>query len=628
MSAVHRLSTLLATVSLLASSVGAQTPPTSQPTAITSLRLVDDVDAPPVSILLRNGRVERILQSGTELPPGYLLVEGGGGLALPAFLDAYSTAGISTPSPRSEQDAMSGLDGNVHVGMREAARKGLQPSLSAVSVFELSDERLKAYRAQGFAVQHGSPSGEILAGQSVVTSLRTGALRERVLARDVFMAAAFRASGEGYPSTLMGYLSHLRQFVLDAQWHALLMARYSEGRLDRRPPFDPDLEAMSRLLAQEQRLLCRADTARDIRRWLTFAKAQGVLIAISGGREAWKVATELKAAQVPVFLALDWGEEVEDPDEKKEAEVESKEVEGEEQKAAELPPGEPAPAPPDAEPDVTELVDAPVSEDAQSPEAGGASEKPAQGLDDWTYVEPIDLRRERRRLWEEVRDCALRLHESGVEFALCTADGTPQDLLKGVRKLVEVGLPAEVALASLTTDAAAALGLGGRVGKIEAGFDANIAIWSGSPFAKKSKLERLIVDGVLYEYDRDDESQEAPAEGLDLSGTWEVTYSDQTGAPAELALLMQKDGALGGTLSFEMPDGTKSASEVTGRLSGHGVILTGSIEMGAFSAKIRIEGRVEGEGMSGDATWKFSGGEDSNSFTAKRKPESTLGGNS
>lgn len=614
MSNAFRSSALLAAVSLLgASRAIAQTPPPAQPTAITAVRLIDDVDAPQVTILLRNGRIEEVLQSGTEPPEGYLRIDGGGGLAVPAFVDAYTTAGVKMPQPTAEQDAMSPLAGNVHVGMREANRKGLQPSLDALSVLELSDDELEQHRAQGFAVLHSSPSGELLAGLSAVISAREGALRERVLAREVYLAAAFSASGSGYPGTLMGYLSHLRQFILDAKWHALRQLRHASGLLDRRPPYDPELEAMSPVIAKERTLLCRAETARDIRRWLAFAAAQDMRIAICGGREAWKVAPELRACGVRVLLSLDWGDEVEDPDEEPGEEDAPEE---------EVPPpdGALAEKPELAGPDATDLVDGPPSEEGvDEPQAEGPAT--AEEPDDWTYAEPIDLRRERRRLWEERRDCALRLEEAGVAFAFGSAGGQARELLEHARELVEAGLPEAVALAAMTTRAAEALGLERSLGKIEAGYDADIAIWSASPFTKNAKLERLIVDGRAYEYEDEGGTNEVPAEGVDLTGTWEVTYAKQTGAPAELELDMQEDGALVGTLTFEMPDGTKSSSELTGHLGGHDVTLSGSVEMGTLSAKIRIEGRVEGDGFSGDATWKFSGGEDSNSFEARRKPE-------
>lgn len=566
---------------------------------------------------MREGRITEILDAGVELPGGYRTIDGGGGLALPAFIDSCSTVGLTLPQPVEKQDAMSSLVGNVHIGMREANRKGLQPALEVVTVLNFAEKDFESYREQGFAVVHSNATGEILSGQSCVTTLSEAALRDRVVANRLFLAAGLSARGGGYPSTLMGYLSHLRQFILDAKWHALRQDRYSRGRLDRRPPLDAELDAIKNVLAKKQRLLCEANSAGDIRRWLNFAEAQDVKIAIQGGREAWKVAAELAEAGVPVLLGLDWGDEVEDPDaeEKKKAE--------EEEAATEEPESEEAAK--EAETETTE--DPPVEEvfeeGTQEEESSVDEQNETDDTDEeesWEYEEPIGLLRERRRIWEERRDCALRLNEAGVTFVFATSGQSPKDLLENSRELVEQGLPEDVALAALTSRSAVVLGIGRRLGKIEKGFDASLAIWSDSPFAKKASLEWLVVDGATFEFEREEDSGGAPAEGVDMTGEWEVVYSDQTGEPAVLELDMQEDGEIIGTLSFEGPGGEASSSEVTGSVSGHHVTLKGSIEMGQFSAKIRIEGDVEGDSFKGDATWKFSGGEDSNSFTAKRKP--------
>lgn len=651
MRSVLELSAALGAIVLLATTSPAQSPPPSQPTALTNVRLQDDVDAPRVSILLRHGRVTEILEAGVELPGGYRRIDGGGGLALPAFVDGASDRGVTAPEIEAERDAMSPLAANVHVGMREANRKGLRPALEVVSALKFEDSDLEAYREHGFAVVHSIASGELLAGQSCVTSLADSALRDRVLANRVFMSAELNASGGGYPSTLMGFLSHLRQFMLDAQWQALRLDRYTKGKLDRRPPYDADLAAIQNVLAGKQRLLCHANSSRDIRRWLKFAKAHGIKIAIEGGREAWKVAPELAEAEIPVFLSLDWGEEVEDPDEEEETEEEGTgEEEGETPSEPESTPEVPGEAPEavaegSQEPEETPVLEkqAKVAEqddpaEAEPGESGEAAQseeeaqseetEEAEAKQDWTYEEPVGVKRERRRLWEERRDCALRLQEAGVPIVFATADQSAKDLLGNARTLVELGLSEEVALAAMTSGAAQVLGIGKRVGKLEPGYDANIAIWSDSPFTEKSSLEWLFIDGATFEFEREEEAGGAPAEGVDVTGEWSVAYEDQSGPPATLTLEMTEAGEVTGTLSFKTPDGTTSESEMSGQLSGRDLSLKGSIEMGQFSARIRIEGAVEGDSLRGDATWKFSGGEDSNSFTATRKPNWSEAGHS
>ncbi len=610
----NRLRLLALAVALHAAPALAQTPPPPQPVLITNVHLDDGVEPPQVSILVENGRVVRILQSGEAPPAGVRTLDGDGALALPAFVDAWTVSGVETPEPVAEQDAMSSVVANVHIGMREANRKGLQPSFSASRVFALEEDALDGYREHGFGAVHAAPSGQLLAGGTVVVTLRDAALRDRVAAADLFQAAELRASGSGYPSTLMGYLAHMRQFFLDARWHALRLERFADGRLDRRPPFDPELEALQRVLEGRQTLLARADSDADILRWLKFAAAQEVPLMICGGSEAWRVTDQLLASGTAVLLELDWGEEVEDPD----AGEDSGEA-----PAGEAPPEPAAPLEgstnPEAgqpEPPAEEAAPEAAEDPAPSAEDAGATEE-----ESWHYEEPLAVRRERRRLWEERRDCALRLHEAGVPFAFSSGAGSARDLLKNVRTLVELGLPEEVALDALTGRAADLVGVGRELGRLEPGRSASIALWSDSPFAKKARLEWLLVDGELHEYAEEEADAAGPAEGVDATGSWEVTYEDQTGRPALLEIEMAEDGAVEGSLSFERPDGSSSSAVLSGRVAGRSLTLEGPIDLGNFQARIRITGRLEGDSMSGDAVWKFSGGEDSNSFSARRKPE-------
>jgi hypothetical protein len=549
-----------------------QSAPPAPPTVLTDVRLADDPDAPRVGIVIEAGRIVQILDDGVPAPPGHRLIEGRGALALPAFLDACTYSGCVAPEPVTDGDRSPSTVANVMIGMQEANRKGLQPSFRAVEELDLSDELLAAYRAEGFAVAHSAPSGQLLGGTSTVATLQAAAVRDRVLVSDAFQSASFEAAGSGYPRTLMGRIAHLRQFFMDARWHAERQERYAARRVDRRPPYDPDLDAIQAVLHGERRLLCSANSARDIRRWLDLAEVWSFDPVICGGREAWRLDTVLAAAGVPVILGLDCGEEVPDPD---------------------------------LEPDELE-------------ESGDEEESGVEP--DWVYQEPLAVQRDRRRRWEEARDCALQLHQAGVTFTFGSIDASPSELLGRVRLQVEAGLPEDVALAAMTSTAAELLGVGGHVGRIEVGYDANIALWSDSPFEKTAHLEWLVVDGVAHEFEHEEGESGMPEEGTDLTGVWEISYEEREGAASRLELDMAPDGSVRGTLTFTTADGEESHSDVTGGVSGRTLILEATVELGGLTARIRFVATTEGDGMSGDATWKYSGGEDTSSFSGTRTP--------
>ena len=441
-----------------------------RPCAIENLRLSFEEGAPRMTLILREGRIAEMRPAGEATPPGLRLIDGEGLVALPAFVDAFSRAACETPAPMAERDRPPSTVSDVRVDTRRANRKGIQPSFAAVEALALPEGDGEAWRRSGFGALLAAPGGELLSGTSALIVLREAAARELVMRPRVFAHAAFRAGGPGYPSTLMGYLAQLRQFLLDAGRHAELLRRHAEGRPGVRPPWDADLEAGVPILRGERALACRADPSRDIERWLKLSMEAGFEVVVTGGREAWKVADRLKEDDVPVVLTLDWGEE-----------------------------------PPE-------------------PRAGD------EEVDPWSYREPRGVHQEKRRRWEEGRDCALRLEEAGVRFAFGTGEGSPHELLARVRALVARGLPEEAARRGLTTAAAELLGAGDRLGAIEPGRDATFALWTANPLTdEEARVAWMIVDGFADEIEAEEEAEAAAEETAEL----EDEPGDQS--PAALA---------------------------------------------------------------------------------------------
>ena len=457
----------------------AQVKPRAQLHVLRDVRLSDQEDAVRRSIVLQDGKIESIVDADAPIPPGARVIEADGALALPAFIDAYSHEGTETPTPVANQDKPVSTSSDVRVDMRQANRKGIAPAFRAIDALAFKEGKLDGYRGKGFGALLSAPHGQILSGTSVLVCSLDAATRDLVIEPDVFAHAGLRAGGGGgYPSTMMGSIAQMRQFFLDAHHQRNLTRRREEGRPGPRAPFDEDLAAGMPLLLRERRVVCEADRARDIERWLKLSQELGLDIAISGGREAWKHADSLAARGVPVFLTLDWGDEVEDPHAKDKKKKKKKPAAQAEEAAA--PTGKEA----EAEP---------------SQEEADVDEEKAQ--ERWIYTEPMGVREERRREWEEKRDCAMRLSEAGVAFAFGSGSRSPADLLKSVRTLVEEGLPAEVAIAGLTSSAADLLGVGRNLGRIAPGFDASIALWTENPTHKDAQLAWLFVDGFPHEFE-------------------------------------------------------------------------------------------------------------------------------
>ena len=576
----------------------AQAPARPQLYVIENVRLQDDDDAPRVKLVLSGGRVERVLESSAGNPAGARTIDGKGGLVVPAFIDAFTRAGCETPAPAADRDRPVSTGSDVRVDMREAGRKGIQPAFRAVDVYALPDKQARKIREAGFGAMLSAPTGNLLAGQSAVATLREAAPRDTMLVPAAFVHAAFRAPGGGYPGTLMGYMAQLRQFFLDARRHRELSDRYAAGRPGERPPFDADLEAILPALGGDSRVFCQAQSHRDVERWIRLADEAGLDIAITGGRDAWRVAGVLAERRIPVILTLDWGDEVKDPDEKEKEKEKKKEKEEEE-----------------VEPEGG----------AEAEAEGEVAEEEEESADEssWEYTEPLAVRRERRRLWEERRDCALRLHEAGVPFAFGSDGDSPGDLLKRVRKVVEAGLPADVALAALTSEAARLLGVDTHLGSVAPGKDATLAVWTEHPTSKEARLAWLFVDGFPYEFELEDLGTGEPDEGVDSTGTWTIEMQQRGETRTSTALLkMTPEGEVTGTMTMENPAGEgKISSDIEGHVSGVSMALKGSYTVREMEITFTMKGDLEGETWSGTTTTKGPFGEFESSFSAERDPE-------
>ncbi|TWT78220.1 hypothetical protein Pla123a_10100 [Posidoniimonas polymericola] len=127
-----------------------------------------------------------------------------------------------------------------------------------------------------------------------------------------------------------------------------------------------------------------------------------------------------------------------------------------------------------------------------------------------------------------------RLHQAGVTIAL-TTDGLKKrgDFLKQVHTAVKRGLPAEAALAALTTTPAELLGVSGSVGTIEAHKLANLVVADGDLFAADSNAKTK----VLSTWVAGKEFEINPAADIDLLGEWKLDFK-QEGAPADLRLVL------------------------------------------------------------------------------------------
>jgi len=89
------------------------------------------------------------------------------------------------------------------------------------------------------------------------------------------------------------------------------------------------------------------------------------------------------------------------------------------------------------------------------------------------------------------------LYEQGIPFAICTdwPDSTHETLMLAAARSAAEGLPENIALQAITIQAAKTVGLADRVGSLEVGKDADIAVFTGYPLEYRSLCCETYIDG-------------------------------------------------------------------------------------------------------------------------------------
>lgn len=149
--------------------------------------------------------------------------------------------------------------------------------------------------------------------------------------------------------------------------------------------------------------------------------------------------------------------------------------------------------------------------------------------------------------WEQAPTNPRRMKEAGLRVALTTDKLNKGDkFFDNLRKAIEHGLSEDDALAMLTTDAAAILGVDDRLGAVEAGMLANLVVTDGPMFEKKTTIRDVWVGGRRYEIN--------PTPPTQFAGEWEFTFDADPSRSGVLTLTISDAGKPGVSLSTGADD--------------------------------------------------------------------------
>jgi cytosine/adenosine deaminase-related metal-dependent hydrolase len=265
---------------------------------------VSGPDLAKATVLVRDGLIEDVGPNLT-IPADAWIIDGSGLTVYPGFIDALSTWGIPQAQASSAQIRTTATTTPLPRIKGPEDRPQNNSYERAADLVHPSDARLAAARAAGFTSAVTFPENGAIGGQGALVNLSGENGRDMVVATPVGQYLAFHPAGfrAGYPGSLMGLISYVRQLYLDLGQHQSAEAIYTAHVAGtRRPEYDRYLEG----LAESPRILLPAEEAQQIDRMVRFGAELKQRYVLYGLHEAFRRVDELKQANVPLLISLKW----------------------------------------------------------------------------------------------------------------------------------------------------------------------------------------------------------------------------------------------------------------------------------------------------------------------------------
>ncbi|MCW8844749.1 MAG: amidohydrolase family protein [Gammaproteobacteria bacterium] len=246
------------------------------------------------TVLMRDGRIVAVGQH-VQVPADALIIDATGKIVTPGLFDAYSEFGVTE---------VSGVDATVDAGQ---SGERFSASFDVSYAINPRSTLIGVNRIEGItraAVVPGASwamPGSIFSGQAAVIDLAGPGKWLTRSAAAMFVHLGESGSGLSGGSRVNAMLV-LRDGLEEARDYAGHSHNWEQGAHREFTLKRKDLDALQPVLRGETLLLVAVERASDITQALQLKKDFGLKLAIVGGAEAWVVAADLAAANVPVIL--------------------------------------------------------------------------------------------------------------------------------------------------------------------------------------------------------------------------------------------------------------------------------------------------------------------------------------
>lgn len=255
---------------------------------------------PRASVVVVNGKIAAVGAS-LKVPAGAQVIKGDGLEVYPGMINAWSNVGL-TEIPAVDVTNDSNEQGSY------------KPQLLAYSAIHPASEHIPVARVNGITASLSVPSGGVIAGQATLLRLDGWTVEEMALSKSAGMVLNFPSlGGRGGRGMGFGRFTQRQSFTemkrnqenqLKELSELLERARHHAKARQANPSTEGDrqLDALAAAAKGEMTVFVAADSARDIRNAIEFARKEKLKIVLTGGRESGAVADLLKKENIPVIL--------------------------------------------------------------------------------------------------------------------------------------------------------------------------------------------------------------------------------------------------------------------------------------------------------------------------------------
>ena len=454
--------------------------------ALTEVLIVTEPGASPVegTLVIRDGRVEMV-GAGVEIPEEAIVHSRPGRHVYPGLIEPY-LALRPEAAPEVEVPAAGGSNGDAPAPTgHENAR--VHPETRVADELPLDPALLEELWKAGYTTAFVAPAPGIFRGTGAVVSLGDGAAGDQVLTSDYAHAFAFergRWPDPTPPGSLMGAIALARQVMYDVIWHR---DAWRAWRADPESVDRPEENVALRALEpllDGMPLFLESEDLRMMPRALKLAREFGVRPVIVSGGS--------DEYRRPERVAR-WLDE--------------------------------------ANASLVVAVNYP-------------------GVPRWEDEDQIwEIELDDLVHWERAPTNPGVLERAGIPFAI-TSEGLEQPVfvLERLRRAIRHGLTEEAALAAVTTNPAALLGLDDRIGTLQVGKAANFLVSTGPLFERGIEIEEVWIDGKRH---GDDPRR---ARIVDLEHEWNLEIGSGEDVATVRVKLSRKEGVFVGEIVADSAD--------------------------------------------------------------------------